>query len=360
MCDISGNLVLTSVGQELLEYDFTSSPETTLDSVSQAVLGASIAGICAPKNHRRKALALGAALGTLPDLDVLIDYGDPVSNFTYHRGFSHSLFVLFPFSALLWLILRRWWAPVRDAPWQWLAAVMLTLVTHPLLDGHTVYGTQLLWPMTTPPVMWSTLFIIDPAYTLPLLIGVLVAVAVPRARVGSIALAGGLALSTAYLGWSWGAKMLIEREAHVALATMQLQDAPRFSIPTPFNTLLWRVVVKKDGGYLEGFRSLVADEGTMRFREYHSDDASLHAANNVWAVRRLRWFSHDFVKAEVVNDKLIIYDLRMGTEPTYIFSHAVAQRGNPHWSEVTPERVGTRIDSAALSKVWRRIWSDIE
>jgi inner membrane protein len=331
-----------------------------LDSVTQAVLGASVAGICAPKEHRRKALALGAALGTLPDLDVLIDYGDPVSNFTYHRGFSHSLFVLFPFSALLWLILRRWWAPVREAPWPWLAAIMLTLVTHPLLDGHTVYGTQLLWPMTTPPVMWSTLFIIDPAYTLPLLIGLLVALAVPKPRVGSVALATGLALSTAYLGWSWGAKMLIEREAQQTLIAVQLQDAPRFSIPTPFNTLLWRVVVMKDGGYLEGFRSLVADEGSMRFAEYESDDASLNAANDVWAVRRLRWFSHDFVKSEVVNDKLIITDLRMGVEPTYIFSHAVAYRGNPHWREIAPEQIPASIDPAALLTVWHRIWSNNE
>lgn len=334
--------------------------DIALDSITQAALGASIAGVCAPKEHRRKALALGAALGTLPDLDVLIDYGDPVSNFTYHRGFSHSLFVLFPFSLLLWLVLRRWWAPVRDAPGPWLAAIMLTLLTHPLLDGHTVYGTQLLWPMTTPPVMWSTLFIIDPAYTLPLLIGVLVALATPRLRASSIALATGLALSTAYLGWSWGAKMWIEREAQVALQEMQLQDARRFSIPTPFNTLLWRVVVKKEGGYLEGFRSLVADEGTMRFKEYQSDDVSLRAANNVWAVRRLRWFSHDFVKSEVLNDKLVIYDLRMGVEPTYIFSHAVAYRGNPHWREIAPERVGSRIDPAALLMVWHRIWSNSE
>ena len=87
----------------------------SLDTVTQVVLGASIAGVCAPSGHRRKALLMGAGLGILPDLDALIDYGDPVANFTYHRGFSHSLFVLVPFSILLWLILRRWWAPVRAA-----------------------------------------------------------------------------------------------------------------------------------------------------------------------------------------------------------------------------------------------------
>lgn len=42
----------------------------------------------------RRALIYGAALATVPDLDVLMRYPDPVSLMTYHRGFSHSIFVL--------------------------------------------------------------------------------------------------------------------------------------------------------------------------------------------------------------------------------------------------------------------------
>ena len=76
-----------------------------MDSITQAALGASIAGVCAPAGQRRKALLAGAMLGTLPDLDVVIDYGSDVANFTYHRGFSHSLLVLALFSFLLWLAL---------------------------------------------------------------------------------------------------------------------------------------------------------------------------------------------------------------------------------------------------------------
>ena len=327
-----------------------------MDSVSQIVLGASVAGICAPANHRRKALAFGAALGTLPDLDVMINYRDPVSNFTHHRGFSHSLFVLFPFSLLLWLILRQWWNPVRDAPWRWLAAIMLALVTHPLLDAHTVYGTQLFWPMTTPPIMWSTLFIIDPIYTLPLLIGVLFATITPRPKAGSIALAAGLALSTLYVGWSWIAKSLVERDVIAAVNGMGLGDAPRFSIPTPLNTLLWRAVVMTDSGYLEGYRSLVADDGPMTFTAYDSDKASLESASDVPAVARLRWFTHDFLKAQVRQDKLFLSDLRMGVEPTYVFSFAVATRGNPHWHAIMPERDRISIRSRNLLQFWDRIW----
>jgi inner membrane protein len=61
-----------------------------MDSISQAVLGASVAGMVAPAGYRRKALLLGACLGTLPDVDVFIDYGDAVRNFTYHRLAAYS------------------------------------------------------------------------------------------------------------------------------------------------------------------------------------------------------------------------------------------------------------------------------
>ena len=331
-----------------------------MDSVTQAALGASVAGICAPPGHRRKALLVGAALGTLPDLDVLIDYGDPVANFTYHRGFSHSLFVLFPFAVILWLILRTWWAPVRDRQWRWFAAIMLTLVTHPLLDAHTVYGTQLFWPMTSPPVMWSTLFIIDPLYTLPLLLGALFAAVRPAAKSSRVLLTAGLIISSTYIGWSWIAKTIVEREASIALRAVALEEAPRFSIPTPFNTLLWRVVVLTDNGYLEGYNSLLVDDSPMHFQAYTSDFATLREVKNIWAVERLRWFAHDFLKSEVKGDKLILTDLRMGAEPTYMFSHAVARLGNPHWHAIPPERISTVIKPSDLLVVWQRLWGENE
>ncbi len=329
-----------------------------MDSLSQAVLGASVAGVCAPAGHRRRALVAGAMLGTLPDLDVLIDYGDAVRNFTYHRGFSHSLLVLSPFSIALWLLLRRWWSPVRDAPLRWLAAISLALLTHPLLDAHTAYGTQLFWPLTTPPTMWATLFIIDPAYTLPLLAGTVVAAVRPRGAWGLCALRAGIALSTLYVGWSWAAQTIVAQHAGDTLAKIQLRDAPVFITPTPFNTLLWRIVVLTGDGYLEGFDSLLLDDNTIRFEAYESDHAALNAANDVWAVARLRWFASDFLKTEIDADRLILSDLRMGQEPFYVFTHIAAAQGNPHWKSIPTELVPFAVENRALSGVWTRIWRE--
>ena len=329
-----------------------------MDSLSQAVLGASVAGVCAPRSQRGKAMLLGAALGTLPDLDVFIDFGGAVENFTCHRGFSHSLLVLGPFSVLLWLALRRWWSPVGQDPYRWLAAVSLALLTHPMLDAHTAYGTQLFWPLAMPPASWATLFIIDPLYTLPLLVGVIVATFWPGRIWSGNALKVGLVLSTMYVGWSWIAQTVVKSHVDEALARMQLRNAPVFLTPTPFNTLLWRVVVLTDDGYLEGFDSLLVDEGELRLLAYVSNRKSLEDASGIRAVERLRWFAQDFVTARVDNDKLIISDLRMGQEPAYVFNHIVAEQGNPHWKETATELLPMSFSDRALAQTWARIWSN--
>jgi len=328
-----------------------------VDSVTQAVLGAAIGGAIAPAGQRRKALLVGATLGTLPDLDVVIDYGDAVANFTYHRGFSHSLFVLPPFALLLWLALRRWWAPVRDAPLRWLAIIGLALITHPLLDAHTAYGTQLLWPLESPPVMWATLFIIDPLFTLPMLVAVVFAAARPAKSWSGSVMRAALLMSTLYLGWSWTAQSIVARHTESALVERGLPGAPVFITPTPFNTLLWRVVVLTEEGYLEGFDSLLIDDGPIDFSVYTFDRDSLLEADTVWAVSRLRWFSNDFVKASVVDDRLLITDLRMGQEPVYVFTHVAAARGNPHWEPVPTELISPAIDERVLLDAWRRMWT---
>lgn len=325
-----------------------------MDSVTQAALGAAIGGAIAPAGQRRKALLAGAALGTLPDMDVLIDYGDAVANFTYHRGFSHSLLVLPPFGLLLWLVLRRWWAPVRAEPLRWLAIIALALITHPLLDAHTAYGTQLFWPFEVTPTMWATLFIIDPLFTLPLLAGIVV-VAVWPASARMIRAC--LFLSTLYLGWSWAAQSMVARHVEVALAERGMPGAAALIVPTPFNTLIWRVVVQTEEGYLEGFDSILTDEDRLDFTVHTFERSLLDEANNVWAVARLRWFARDFVKATIEHDRLLITDLRMGQEPIYVFTHVVAVRGNPRWEALPTQLISPAIDERVLLDAWKRMWT---
>ena len=331
-----------------------------MDSLTHLFYGGAIAAAIAPKAHRRAALLAGAALNTLPDLDVipLALFGDPVAQMTCHRGLTHSWLVL-PFVAwAIWALFRRRGGRVAAEPTRWWWAIFACLMAHPFIDSFTVYGTQLFWPLPLPPIMWSSLFIVDPLFTLPWLV-VCVIAWFARERLAAKALAIGVTLGFAYLGWSLLAKTLVEREASRALAAAGLQDAPRFSVPTPLNTLLWRVVAMTQDGYVEGFRSLAADSGPMRFEAWRSDVAALDAARDLPVVSRLLWFNHGFAKAEVRDGVLSLSDLRMGNEPDYFFRFEVAREAASGWRAMQARQArGPRDLSGTWDATWQRIWRE--
>ena len=205
--------------------------------------------------------------------------------------------------------------------------------------------------------MWSSLFIIDPVFTLPLAAACLLAAWLGERAGGQRALLAGLLLSSAYLLWSQVAKREVELVAQSSLTEIGLAQAPRFSVPMPFNTLLWRVVVMTPDGFLEGERSLVADRGPMRFRKYASDAEELSAVSALPAVRELRWFTHGFLKANRMRDELVVSDLRMGAEPDYSFRFVVARAGPEGWDAIPPRQLRWPWGaSRRLPAVWQRIW----
>ena len=344
-----------------------------MDSLSQIVLGGAVAAAIAPAAHRRAALLAGAALGTLPALDGLVIArltSDPVQWMTLHRGASHSLFVLPLVAWFIWWLFRRRGGRVAQAPRRWFWAMLAVLVTHPLLDAFTVYGTQLFWPLPVSPTWWSTVFIIDPLYTVWLLLACAVAWFARERLLAQRVLVAGLIVSSAYLGWSVLAKGMVDRAATATLASMGLQQAPRFSVATPFNTLLYRVVVlTPEGDYLVGDRSVLADRGPMRFTRHATDQTALQSAAHLPAVQRLMWFNGGFMRAQIRRqaqgraqaDVLVLSDLRMGSEPDYSFNFAVARRQGGAWQAIAPERVPGLVltrdaVAAALRQQWQRIW----
>lgn len=332
-----------------------------MDSLTQIVLGGAVAAAIAPASHRRAALLAGAVLGSLPDLDSLplaLLTDDPVARMTWHRSASHSLFVLPLLAWAIWALFRRRGGRVAASPVRWWWAILLALATHPVLDAFTVYGTQLWWPLPVRPAMWSSVFIIDPLYTLWLLAACIAAWWLRERVAAQRVLLAGLALSTAYLGWSLLAKAAIDREAGRALAALGLADAPRFSVPMPFNTLLWRVVAMTPQGFVEGERSLVADRGAMVFRGYPSNVEALRGAQGIAAVQRLAWFTHGFQKAQVRDGMLVLSDLRMGAEPDYTFTFAVAERDGTGWRAIPPRQLRWSWQTTRqLTAMWQRIWT---
>ncbi len=308
-----------------------------MDSLSQAALGAAVGmAVMGRRTALWKSAAWGAVCGTLPDLDALIDHGDPVSNMTFHRAETHALFWLTlaapPIAALIarlsgeWAQWRRWWL-----------AVWLVLVTHPLLDGMTVYGTQLLLPFTDHPFGLGSIFIIDPMYTLPLLVGLALALR----RGGERGLAwnrAGLVASCAYLAWTAVVQSLVRADVEDALAAQGVDVQQVLVTPAPFNTLLWRIVaITPDDRYLEGFRSLLDGDRAVRLDPFDRGTPPPAPLAERWHLQRMMWFTQGFYKLRSAGDAVVITDLRMGQEPQYVFSFKIPPTG-------LPQSVGGRLD----------------
>ena len=334
-----------------------------MDSVTQATLGAGIAGALMGHRYGRKAILAGAALATLPDLDVLIDYGDPLSQMINHRGFSHSLFVLTAFSLLLgWLAKRLRLHSDGTEYGRLTLTIWLVLFTHPLLDALTSYGTQLWWPFRPVPTSWSSVFIIDPFYTLPLLCGVLVALVVGLRPALCRTLRILLLIGAGYLLASLAAKQWAENRVEEMLAQQGREAVAMFSAAQPFNIILWRVVAKlEDGNYVEAVTGMLDN----RDPEYVIFPSNAHLIETLQPrdkLEGLRWFTGDWLRYDEIEGQLVVSDLRMGIGTGhYSFRFLIAKRDadTGEWVGVTPEywRGATAgRDKDALIQVIKRVW----
>jgi len=356
---------------------------TIMDSLSQLALGAAVSVVVLRQRQPvwRSAL-LGAVIGTLPDLDVLVRQPEAISEMTRHRAESHSLFyltLLSPLLAWLWLVLLP--APAqpqtaRLAPWRqslwWptLLAIWLTLITHPLLDALTQYGTQLAIPFVAKAYAVGSIFVIDPLYTLPLLLGLALTLRRQQLRWNSL----GLLLSTAYLAAGLLAQQQVKNMVQHQVAAGQLPAAAKTSSgrllvsATPFNTLLWRILwleTTSHGAepvqYHEAYYSLLDSSPQLVWRSYPLSATALAQWQHEPLVARMIWFTDGFVKLEasVQPQRWLLTDLRLGQEPMYHFRFeftelADARLGPPQQLE---RPLGQRL---ALRWLWQRALANTE
>jgi inner membrane protein len=147
-----------------------------MDPISQSVWGAAFSSIAATKKNRelKIAIIIGLITGTLADLDVLIKSKlDPLLALEFHRHFTHSLLFI-PVGALIGAILIKLLFFIfrkNKLPFTRIYLYsFLGYASHGLLDACTSYGTQLLWPINSVRYAWNIIAIVDPFFTLPILI----------------------------------------------------------------------------------------------------------------------------------------------------------------------------------------------
>ncbi len=310
-----------------------------MDSATQFLLGASISGATLGSRLGGRALLIGGLVATIPDLDAFIPMGNDIDNMTYHRGFSHSVFVLTAAAPVVAYAITKVVRSTREHFRPLLITTWLCLITHAILDALTTYGTQIFWPLSAgSPAAWPAVFIIDPLYTLLLLTGVLCLWLMRRnCRRGVRANQVLLTVATVYLGLGLSANMIVRAnaESHPELSGMRV-----FVQPTPFNILFWQVLAVDDTHYVTGLTSPLPSCPIAELSRHERLIEAPHGFQPSESVRRLEWFTDGFYTYQDRGGALAIADLRIGYHPDFVFSFEIARRNGQGFVAVEPVQVG--------------------
>jgi inner membrane protein len=289
-----------------------------MDPITQGVLGASVPQAITSKKHIVAATVFGAVAGMAPDLDNLIRSGtDPLLRMEYHRQFTHSL-VFIPVGALICALLFYF---LFSRPWQvnfklTYLYCFLGYATHGLLDACTSFGTQLLWPFTNERFAFNTISIIDPLFTVPLLVLVYLGVKRKTTVFAQVALCWvviyqGLGFYQHHRVIDFG-EQLAEQRGHVP---MRMEAKPSFG-----NLLLWKVIYEmEDGYYTDAVRAasgitVYPGEFVTKLeidRDLPWLDKDSQQAKDI---ERFRWFSKGYLALDP-NNPLRVTDMRYSMVP---------------------------------------------
>lgn len=288
-----------------------------MDSITQAALGAAVGEAMLGKKLGNRAMVWGAVFGTLPDLDVLISpFLTTSGNLFWHRGPSHSLLVMILASIAAGKWLPRLWKKQKISGGLAGAFVFAVWSTHVLIDCFTVYGTSVLWPFSNARIGFNNLFIIDPFYTLPLLITLIwlaflrTKQQLPKRR---RLCWWGLGISSAYVALSFGAKQLASEGFDADLKRRGISYSRRMEAPTPFNILFWRSAVDRENEIWIGYRTIFESRATpVRWTVYPKGLEAFHRYSEMPEPKRVAWFSDGWWIARQHKKGLWLGDLRFG------------------------------------------------
>lgn len=340
-----------------------------MDSLTHVLLGAAIGEATLGKQAGKKAMLWGAIAATAPDLDVLVGvFMNDVDKIIFHRGITHSFFFILLISPLYgWFISK---VHARDpVNWkQWTLLVFLAQFTHTLLDSFTSYGTQVFLPFTDEAISLSTISVLDPIFTLPLFVGVIILL-IPqktsfnRQRTAFVS----ICLACLYLAFTVFNKVHVDTRFQSALQNRGVEISQIDVKPTLLNNLLWRGIAKVEGTdqYLVGYYSIADGNPNIDFELSKGNHHLLLPYVDKRSVQRLKWVSQGFYSVEATEFGYLFNDLRFGrvaefsgdNSTPYAFSYMLNRIKEQRDFEV--QRVELQIDQERERGSIRQLWDKI-
>ena len=290
-----------------------------MDPLTQGTIGAVLPQALSKKNLGIVAL-LGFLSGMAPDLDIFIRSStDPLLSLEYHRQFTHSL-VFIPFGglicALFLFVVFKKISPFNFKK-TWLYCT-LGYGTHGLIDACTSYGTLLFWPFSDIRIAWNNISIIDPLFTIPLILLIALATIKKKNVYSKIAL--GWAVTYLMIGMYLHnvainvGKEIAEQRGHTIT---RIKAKPSFG-----NLILWKTIYETDNQfYVDAtnlfFNNVIPGESIKKLNQEEDFPWLKEESQQYKDVERFKWFSNDFLAVNPQNKNQII-DIRYSGIPNEI------------------------------------------
>ena len=290
-----------------------------MDSLTQIVLGAACGEIVLGKKIGNRALLFGAIGGTIPDLDVFIGrflYSNEIQAMAFHRGFMHSiLFAVLGAFLFGWLSFKIYNTGKRietTTKKNWIKLFFWAILTHPILDCFTPYGTQLFAPFSDYRVAFNNISVADPIYTIPFLLCLIIVMFYNREnQKREWWLKTGIYISSIYMIFTIGNKLYIDLVFKESFKKAGISYDRFTAQPTILNNILWYAVAETDKQYHLAFYSLL-DKSSLSEKVISVDkNHDLIDMDNL-NLKTLSWFSNGYfnLSKKGETDKYNYVDLR--------------------------------------------------
>ena len=290
--------------------------------------------------------------------------------------FNPTLFVITLTIAIgIYLILHRFYVrrsqkEVETNYWNWYWLFFWAILTHPLLDCFTTYGTQVFLPFSDYRVAFNVISVVDPLYTVPFLIAVIVASILRRGSLSrKIVNWAGIGISSAYMLFCIYHKFEFNRIFEESLAKENIKYERYMSTPLIMNNVLWQGMAEGDSAYYQGYYSFFQEDDQVRkFNTFPKNRSLMGSFEDDETMKTLKWFTNGYYNyVEREDGNVQMNDLRFGifgdtltSNGDYIFKFVLVEKdGKIDMHQPGPEE-GPEITEDSFKDLWNRVFDNQE